>query len=67
LDDDSADHSEFARVGVPAVTLIDAEAREVHIPEDTIDNIGVDNLTRDVEIAMHVIGELAYLRDLATA
>lgn len=60
LDDDSADHSEFAHAGVPAVTLIDPDGRSVHIPEDTIDNIGVDNLTRGIDVAMHVIGELAY-------
>jgi hypothetical protein len=60
LVDDSADHSEFAHAGVPAVTLIDAEADVFHVPEDTIDNIGVENLTRGVEVAMHLIGKIAY-------
>jgi len=66
LDDDSADHSEFAQAGVPSVTLIDAEVDVYHVPEDTIDNIGVDNLIRGVEVAMHVIGDIAYMNGAIT-
>lgn len=60
IDDDSSDHSSFAEKEVPAVTLVDAEATVFHVPEDTIDNIGVANLTRDVDIAMNIIGKEAY-------
>lgn len=57
-----SDHSPFARAGVPAVTLIDYEKVVYHVPEDTIDNIGVDNLKRVMNITMEAIGEEVYYK-----
>lgn len=57
----ASDHSPFADVGVPAVTLIDYEKVVYHVPEDTIDNIGVDNLKRVMNLVMGVIGEEIYI------
>lgn len=56
LKDDGSDHSPFAYSGVPAVTLIDFEKLIYHVPEDTIDNIGLDNLKRVMDLTMVVIG-----------
>jgi aminopeptidase YwaD len=58
--DDSSDHTSFAQSGVPAVTLMDMDADVYHVPEDTTSNIGVENLTRDVDITMNLIGKFAY-------
>lgn len=63
LNDDSSDHDSFAQSGVPAVTLCDAGDLEnaiYHVPEDTIDNVGVGNLIKNVDVAMNVIGKEAY-------
>lgn len=60
IDEDASDHAPFAEFGAPAVTLIDFEKVIYHVPEDTIDNIGVDNLKRDIDITMEVIGKEAY-------
>ncbi|MDI6618728.1 MAG: M28 family peptidase [Clostridiales bacterium] len=56
----SSDHMPFGSVGVPSVTLIDLEKNIYHVPEDTIENIGRDNLKRDIGLVMDVIGENAY-------
>jgi hypothetical protein len=53
--DDSCDHASFAQYGVPAVSLGDLEAKIYHVPEDTIDNTGISNLKRDIDIVMHFI------------
>jgi hypothetical protein len=58
-EDDSSDHISFAKAGVPAVLLMDMDADVYHVPEDTIDNIGIANLTRDVDIAMNLIGRFS--------
>jgi Predicted aminopeptidases len=60
LSEGASDHYPFSRVGVPAVTLIDFEKVVYHVPEDTIENIGVDNLNRAVRITMEAIGKEAY-------
>lgn len=60
LNDGSSDHAPFAQAGVPAVTIIDFEKTVYHVPEDDINNIGEDNLKRDVTLAMNTIGAEAY-------
>lgn len=55
-----SDHSPFGHAGVPAVTLIDYEKNIYHVPEDTIDNIGIDNLKRAMDIIMAAIGDEIY-------
>lgn len=57
LNEDASDHSPFALSGVPAVTILDFEKLVYHVPEDTIDNIGLDNLKRAMDLTMEVIGE----------
>jgi hypothetical protein len=55
ISEDASDHSPFAQAGAPSVTIIDFEKVVYHVPEDTIDNIGPDNLDRDVGVTMQVI------------
>jgi hypothetical protein len=50
-----SDHGPFVEAGVPAVTLIDYDGGSIHIPEDTIDNIGMANLERDLGVIMRVL------------
>lgn len=67
IDEDASDHSPFALSGAPAVTIIDLEKTIYHVPEDTIDNIGVDNLKRDIDVTMEVIGKEAYVLQVSGA
>lgn len=55
-----SDHISFADVGVPAITIIDMEEEIYHVPQDTIENIGVNNLIRDMDAIMEVIDREAY-------
>lgn len=67
IDEDASDHSPFALYGAPAVTIIDFEKVIYHVPEDTIKNIGVDNLKRDIGVTMEVIGKLAYVKQVSAS
>lgn len=60
LDESASDHDSFAAAGVPAITIIDPERSVYHVPEDTIENIGVNNLARDMDVIMEVIGREAF-------
>jgi Zn-dependent M28 family amino/carboxypeptidase len=55
-----SDHIPFLEMNVPALTLIDDDAASIHIPSDNIDNVGKDNLERDMTILMDFVHAVAY-------
>jgi hypothetical protein len=60
IQSESSDHAIFTYFGVPAVTLIDYDLSKVHTPEDTIENIGKENLDRALKLALGYVALNAY-------
>lgn len=58
-----SDHTPFQARGFPAVTTHSEEHGPAHTPDDTIDYVSFDYATRNAQLGLSVLAEVAGLRD----
>ncbi len=57
----SSDHNTFAKLGIPAVTILAREwLKNNHSPQDTIRNVQVEQVQLATDIVYHTVKSLAY-------
>ena len=59
----ASDHTPFQAHGFPAVTTHSEEHGPAHTPDDTIDYVSFDYATRNAQLGLSVLAEVAGLRD----